>query len=58
MKIIVMLRNPVDRAYSQYNRTIKDDTELRIFEDVINNEIKKLNENKYNTIETKRNESN
>ena len=34
MKIIVMVRNPIDRAYSQYHRSIKDNMESREFEDL------------------------
>ncbi len=59
MKIIVMLRNPVDRAYSQYNLGIDiDQTESRKFEDIMNKEIEKLNNEQNSPFQIVRNESN
>lgn len=58
MKIIVMLRNPVDRSYSQFNRTIKDDMELGKFENVVKEEIDKLTNDGDSLFKITRNESN
>ena len=58
MKIIVMVRNPIDRAYSQYHRSIKDNMESREFEDLVNEEIKKLDLQKDTFFQIRRNESN
>ena len=58
MKIIVMVRNPIDRAYSQYQRTIKDNIESRKFEDSIDDEIKKIDNEKEISFKINRNESN
>ena len=58
MKIIVMVRNPVDRAYSQYHRSIKDHAESRRFEDLVDEEIKKLDNEKEEIFQIRRNESN
>ena len=57
MKIIVMLRNPIDRAYSQFNRTIKDNGEVGKFEDIIKEEINEL-VNEENSFKITRNKSN
>jgi len=45
IKLIVILRNPIDRAYSEYQNGIRNGTENRIFEDVINDEIKNIKNN-------------
>jgi hypothetical protein len=59
MKIIIMLRNPIDRAYSQYNRTIKiDGIKSRNFEDVVMTEIEKLSDHKNTSFQILRDESN
>ena len=42
MKIIVILRNPVDRAYSQYHLNVREKIEKRSFEDVIEENMNKL----------------
>ena len=57
MKIIVMLRNPIDRAYSQFNRTKKDNVEVGKFEDIIKEEINEL-VNEKNSFKIARNKSN
>lgn len=44
IKLIVLLRNPVDRAYSNYHLGIRAGTENLSFEDAIKAEIKKLEE--------------
>ena len=45
VKIIVMLRNPVDRAYSQFNVSVKEKVETRNFHDAMNEEIEDLKNN-------------
>ncbi len=50
IKLVVILRNPIDRAYSEYQNGIRNGTENRIFEDVIKEEIKNI-KNKILTIE-------
>ncbi len=42
MKIIVILRNPVDRAYSQYHLSLREKEEKRSFEDVIEENMNRL----------------
>lgn len=42
IKIIVLLRNPVDRAYSHYNMIIEQGREKLSFEDAIKSEEKRL----------------
>ena len=42
IKIIVILRNPIDRAYSQFNVSVKEKTEELSFDDAINEEINRL----------------
>ena len=42
IKIIIMLRNPIDRAYSQFNVSVRDRTENREFQDAISQEINML----------------
>ncbi|MFK5893319.1 MAG: sulfotransferase [Pseudomonadota bacterium] len=44
-KIIIMLRNPVDRAYSAYMHMIRDGREYLSFEDAIKLENKRAEEN-------------
>jgi len=44
IKLIVVLRNPVDRAYSNYHLGIRAGSENLSFEDAIQIELKKLNE--------------
>lgn len=39
-KIIAVLRNPVDRAYSNYYLGVRSGNEKRTFEDVVNSELK------------------
>ena len=40
-----MLRNPVDRAYSQFNVSVKEKVESRSFHDAMNEEIDDLKNN-------------
>ena len=50
MKIIVVLRNPVDRAYSQYHLNVREKAEKRSFVDVVEenmNELKKESHERY-----------
>jgi len=42
MKIIIMLRNPIDRAYSQFNLSVKEKTEKLNFEEAISEEMNRL----------------
>ena len=42
IKLIVMLRNPVDRAYSHYNMMVKKGLEQLSFEDAIKSETERL----------------
>jgi len=42
MKIIIMLRNPIDRAYSQYNVSVKEKTEKLTFDEAVIEEINRL----------------
>ena len=42
MKIISILRNPVDRAYSQYHLDVREKVETRSFEQAITEEIDEL----------------
>jgi len=47
IKIILILRNPIERAYSSWKLVTKYFNEIRSFEDAINDELKyKLKENK------------
>jgi hypothetical protein len=43
MKIIIILRNPVDRAYSQYHLSVRQTAERRSFEDVVEENMNRLN---------------
>lgn len=47
VKIIVIFRNPVDRAYSNYNLGIRSKTETLTFEDAVDEEIKFLDEHSF-----------
>ena len=42
IKLIVMVRNPIDRAFSQYRRRFEKDSESRTFSDVVETEIEYL----------------
>lgn len=42
VKLIIILRNPTDRAYSEYNQNIIDENESREFIDLIKQEIKEI----------------
>ena len=41
-KLIVVLRNPVDRAYSNYKHQVREGIEKRTFEDAIKSELKRI----------------
>jgi hypothetical protein len=41
-KIIIILRNPIDRAYSHFNMSVQENREWLSFEDAINEEEKRL----------------
>ena len=43
VKLIIILRNPVDRAYSNYNHSIRGKTEKLSFEEAIKSEKDRLN---------------
>lgn len=47
MKIIVICRNPVDRAYSNYNLSVRDETEKLTFEEAIDKEIDFLDKHSF-----------
>jgi hypothetical protein len=40
IKLILLLRNPVDRAYSDYHLTVRSRRESRTFEEAVNNELR------------------
>ena len=42
VKLIIILRNPSDRAYSEYNQNIIDENESRGFEELIKKEIEEI----------------
>jgi len=42
IKLIIMLRNPIDRAYSDYNMSVRAGVERLSFEDAIKNEAVRL----------------
>ena len=44
IKLIAILRNPVDRAISQYNHWVRNGIERRTFQEAVNSEIEKLEE--------------
>ena len=48
MKFVVILRNPVDRAYSHYNHSVRDGHEEKSFIDAINLEAKRIDKFKKN----------
>ncbi|MDC0186972.1 sulfotransferase domain-containing protein [Candidatus Nitrosopelagicus sp.] len=55
VKIITIFRNPVDRAYSNYNLGVRAKTEKLTFEDAINEEIKFLEKHTFReTIDRRR----
>lgn len=47
-KIIIILRNPVERAYSAYTELIRDNLEYLSFEDALKEEENRINEGWYN----------
>tara|TARA_B100000029_G_scaffold291507_1_gene285073 strand:- start:48 stop:887 length:840 start_codon:yes stop_codon:yes gene_type:complete len=47
VKIITIFRNPIDRAYSNYNLGVRANTEKLTFEDAISDEMKFLNEHSF-----------
>tara|TARA_B100001245_G_scaffold217001_1_gene185154 strand:- start:62 stop:592 length:531 start_codon:yes stop_codon:yes gene_type:complete len=53
MKIIVILRNPVDRAYSQYHLNVREKIEKRSFEDVIKENMNRLDKESHEQHEIK-----
>ena len=53
MKIIVILRNPVDRAYSQYHLNLREKAEKRSFEDAMEENMNELNKESYERYEIK-----
>ena len=46
-KLIVVLRNPVDKTYSHYIMSTVEANERRLFEDIITNEIREFKKTKY-----------
>ncbi|RDJ32173.1 MAG: sulfotransferase [Crenarchaeota archaeon] len=46
IKLIVILRNPIDRAYSEHNNAVRVGTVKKSFEEVIDTELKIYQENK------------
>ncbi len=53
MKIIVILRNPVDRAYSQYHLNVREKVEKRSFEEVIEENMNRLDKESHERHEIK-----
>ena len=53
MKIIIILRNPVDRAYSQYHLSVRQAAERRSFEDVVEENMNRLNKESHEHHEIK-----
>jgi len=51
IKLIVILRDPIYRAYSQYNNGIRTGSENLSFEDRLEDEVKKLNGNEVSPYE-------
>ena len=47
IKIILIFRNPIDRAYSNYNLGVRTESEKLSFEDAIDEEMKFLEENSF-----------
>jgi len=55
IKIIIIFRNPVDRAYSNYNLGVRENTEKLTFEDAIDDEIEFLKNHTYReTVDSRR----
>ena len=50
VKLIAIIRNPVDRAFSQYNHWVRNGIERRSFEEAVTDEIEKL-EKIFNSID-------
>ena len=42
VKLIIILRNPVDRAYSNYQHQVREGLEIKTFEDAIKSELKRM----------------
>jgi len=61
VKLIAILRNPIDRAYSEYNLNAKSDNNIKSFEYYVENELKEIKkedqmfENKYTFDKQKKN---
>jgi len=53
VKLIVLLRNPIDRAFSHYNHAIREGHETLSFEDAIKDESNRLEEEKEKVIQGK-----
>ena len=53
IKIIVILRNPVDRAYSQYHLNLREKAEKRSFEDAMEENMNELNKESHERYEIK-----
>ena len=52
-KIIIILRNPVDRAYSQYHLNVRQTAESRSFEDAMEENMNELNKESHERYEIK-----
>lgn len=52
VKLIVLLRDPIDRAYSQYYMTKRKGNELRSFEEAIENELEVMEKEEKKIIST------
>jgi hypothetical protein len=50
-RLIALLRNPVDRAYSQYHQRVKKGRETRSFEEAVAAEEARLRSERYETLE-------
>lgn len=50
VKLIAVLRNPIDRAFSHYNHNVRNGTESLSFEDAIFHREKKLNQENKNLL--------
>lgn len=57
VKLITMLRNPIDRTYANYNKNRRDGKESRTFEEVIKEEEKWLNTEFFDQIKENKKES-
>ncbi len=51
VKLIVILRNPIYRAYSEYQNGIRNGTENRVFEEIIKDEIENIKSKKTMSVE-------